>query len=433
MLAFSSIKNSWVTRLTVAGGLVFAVAYGLYLAVFNNPRDSRETIETKVSHSGTVSATSLSTSRSSQPHLAATLAISPDPLKTLLERLKNLSRDSVQRQRELDLIAASVAKADLEETLDSLWIHLGTGEVRNLSRILLQRWAAESPESSSAWISNKSEGPGKQELSLNVATIWANKSVSDAANWVRQWPAGQKEAGLMAIAFEAAQQSPREALWLASELPSDEQRDGLITHAFRQWASDDPAASMDWAAQMEPSPLRDEVFANLSLSLSETDPMNAAAIALENLPPGKQQNDAVVGIVQRWVQNDPVKAATWVSAFPEGALRESVMESLVSLWSENSPDAAAEWLNGVPPGPSRDAAVSVLASKLAVDFPETAAVWADSIEDPQRREQELTNLGERWLIMDEAAARTWLESAELPEAVKAQLIERASRQQRASR
>src|SRR6185369_11996336 len=105
-----------------------------------------------------------------------------------------------------------------------------------------------------------------------------------------------------------------------------------------EWAGQDPDAPVTWAEKMESSTLREQVFANTAISLSETDPAAAATLALQKLPPGGRQDDTVVSIVQRWAQTEPAQAADWVVQFPEGRLRDAAVENLVQIWSEKSPE-----------------------------------------------------------------------------------------------
>src|SRR5262249_15778739 len=155
----------------------------------------------------------------------------------------------------------------------------------------------------------------------------------------------EKNSGLIAIAYEAIRTSPKDALWLASELGSGLSRDALISHAVREWAVNDSDAPVAWAEQMQSSSLREQVFANVAILLSETDPARAAALALEKLPNDGGQNSTVVSIVQRWAQTEPNAAADWVVRFPQGPLRDAALENLIQLWADKNADDAAGWLN----------------------------------------------------------------------------------------
>lgn len=250
---------------------------------------------------------------------------------SLAGKLARLSQDAVLRQVEIDQLAAQIPDSQLERTLEEIWDISREGPALELSHLLVRRWAEKMPGLAASWLLHKPDGQQRYELSLAVAVVWGKQQPELAADWVRQWPAEEKEAGLLAVAYEAARTAPREALTLASELGPSEARDGLIAQAAGEWAATDTKTPVTWVAQMPPSPLRDQIIASLSLAISESDPEAAAALAIESLPPGKQQNDAVIGIVQRWAQKDRERTAEWVAAFPEGELRETALANLTSL------------------------------------------------------------------------------------------------------
>jgi hypothetical protein len=94
---------------------------------------------------------------------------------------------------------------------------------------------------------------------------------------------------------------------------------------------------------------------------------------LKDLPVGREQQDAVVGIVERWTQIDPAGAAEWVGKFSVGTLRDTAVENLVSLWTDKDPSAVQQWLKGLPRGSFRDTAIGTYVSKVAVTSPNEAA------------------------------------------------------------
>lgn len=278
--------------------------------------------------------------------------------------------------------------------LDQLWSEESTGARHELASELLQKWAQEMPQAAADWLAAKPPGSLHEEASRSVAIIWANHNLNDAVAWVRRWPDDQKDAGLIAVGYEAARTSPKDALWLASELTPTPARDGLIAHAVREWASQDPDAPVTWAEKMETSTLREQVFANTAITLSETDPAAAATLALQKLPPGGPQDDTVVSIVQRWAQTEPAEAAGWVAQFPEGRVRDAALENLVQIWSEKSPEKPVEWLNSLEDGPVKDSGVAAYARKLATSSPESALAWAGKISNPETRVREIESLTE---------------------------------------
>src|SRR4029077_20197345 len=113
----------------------------------------------------------------------------------------------------------------------------------------------------------------------------------------------------------------------------------------------------------------------------------AAAFALKSLTPGRQQDDAIIAIAQRWVQQTPEAAAEWAASFPEGPLRATTLEETIKLWSDQNLEKPGNWLNQLAPGLGRDTAVVAYVSKLAPQFPELAGKWAGIVSDPALRQQ----------------------------------------------
>lgn len=347
---------------------------------------------------------------------------------SLLQKLAALSADPIERQKQLDAIAAQIPDSQLERALDSIWAAAESGPARDLSMQLLRRWGAAMPEVAAAWLAHKPPGGVHEEASLALATTWAKGKSDDAAAWVRTWPEEKRPAGLLAVAYEAARNSPTNALWLAAELPAAQPRDELIEHAVREWASRDSETALSWAAQMGATPLRDQVIASLSLALSDKDPAKAAALALETLPEGRKKEDVVVGIVQRWAQTEPERTAEWVEQFPEIRLRNAAVENLVRLWADKSMEGPAEWVGSLQ-GEVRDTAAAAYAQKLTERSPAQAAAWVESIQNQDLRQRETEHLAERWLAIDQQSARQWLETADLPQEIKSRLtapIQRSS-------
>src|SRR5205085_990495 len=148
-------------------------------------------------------------------------------------------------------------------------------------------------------------------------------NVSDAIAWARDLPETLRAGPLLKIANEAIGTDPRQALELARELPASDGRNEVIARAASEWAVHDPEQIAMWAENIPDQQLREEVISKVAMTWGETDPTKAAELAIAQLSDAKPKNDAVIGIVQRWVQTRPNDAAAWVATFPEGELRET--------------------------------------------------------------------------------------------------------------
>jgi hypothetical protein len=156
-------------------------------------------------------------------------------------------------------------------------------------------------------------------------------------------------------------------------------------------------------------------------SLAQSSPEEAARWAAA-LPPGKEQDWAILAVINHWTGTNPVAAAAWTTQFAEGPLRERAMSVVARQWGLRDWNATAGWLETLPMGLSRDAAIgSFVTSADGYDI-KLALEWANQMEAPESRATRVENTARRWLREDTAAARAWLEKAQLPPGVSDRLL-----------
>jgi hypothetical protein len=260
--------------------------------------------------------------------------------------------------------------------------------IRAMSILLIRRWAGNDARSAAQWVEQMPAGRARQEALRGVAIVWANKELDNAIQWVRQWPEEEeRQSVLKSVAYEAARTEPEKALDLAAVdiEPTLPGRDELVRYAAMQWASKDPESALTWGLQISDGALREQVMACIATALAETDPVAASTLALAAVSTGRLQDDAVMGIVQRWVQKEPEMTAAWVEQFPDGSLKQTALENVVKLWADRDAEQVAEWLNNLSSGWTRDTAVAAFAGWLTPASPETAARWAESVKQGDAR------------------------------------------------
>jgi DNA-binding transcriptional regulator YbjK len=265
-----------------------------------------------------------------KPQSAAVASATPWKAK-LKETLAALRREADPSGREELLVAAveEVAAGEIPAVLTCVQ----SGNYRDVPdefvKRLVRRWAGQEPWAAASWVERMPAGAARQEAVENVAMEWANHQASEAVHWARQLPGeAEQSAALIAIAYEVTRTEPREALQLVVLLPQTPLRDELICHAAMEWASRDAAGATQWARQLKDEGMRHRILSGVVLAWAEQDPVSAATMAATELPPGRVQADAVVGIVQRWAQSDQAAAAAWVGQFPEGDLRQTALDHL---------------------------------------------------------------------------------------------------------
>jgi hypothetical protein len=198
---------------------------------------------------------------------------------------------------------------------------------------LIRQWAESDVVSAAAWAEELPAGATRKAAINGVAIMWANQDLALATAWAGQQLVGDERIGaLTSVAYEAARTEPVLALDIAGALPAGTERDALAKHATLQWAAVDPIPAAQWAIQIEDEQLKERVLAHIATAWGDGDPAGAAKFAVQGLAPSHCQDDAVVSIVQRWVQHDPASAAQWVAGFPDGHLRETAAENIAKLW-----------------------------------------------------------------------------------------------------
>jgi hypothetical protein len=194
---------------------------------------------------------------------------------------------------------------------------------------LLRRWAEGDAAAAAAWARSLPAGDWRAEALKQVALAWSGQDLNKAVGWARSLPDGsERESGLLAIAHEAVRSDPMTALQIAADLPTGGSSDELIRRAAMEWASEDAEAAAAWARQIEDAALREQVLSGVALAWGDRDPMAAAIFILNELPSGRPQADTLIGIVQRWAQQDPTQAIAWVESFPESTLRRDALANL---------------------------------------------------------------------------------------------------------
>jgi hypothetical protein len=248
------------------------------------------------------------------------------------------------RSEGLSRLSTTFGGVDIEAALSQLiWQDADDRVIQEFSQSLIQRWAESDPAAAAAWATNLPAGKFQKQMIGGVAIAWANVALPEAREWVNHLPAecGRREATL-SVAYEAARTHPIEALDLAAHLPADIERDNLIVHSVNQWAATEPTAALKWTAEIKDEALRQKLLACITVVWADKDAHTAAILASTVIPPGRLQQDAAVGIVQRWAQYDPIAAENWVRQFPDDDLRETAMANLKQIESNLEPEPQSQ-------------------------------------------------------------------------------------------
>ncbi len=350
----------------------------------------------------------------------------PDPN---LKRLSQILESSLHgfkldgKSLSLEALSLAIVNAELPAALGLLEQNEFARPGQELRELLLKRWVVLDPKAATAWVDRLPPGPSKAGAVQSLASGWASDNWQAAWSWANDLSAdSEKQLALLQVGYELAKIEPVRALTLAIGLTPGASRDDLLDYSASLWASRNPDDATQWAKQIPDEILRQRMLSQILTAWGDRDPAAAANMAAQSLAPGRPLDDAVVSIVQRWAQTDPVAAGAWVRRFPESDLRETASQELVKLWVDKAPKQVELWLGSLETGSERDSAVAAYATKIFPTAPKTAAAWVASIGDEARRLTELQHLGESWLQTDTVGARNWLKTAPISDELKAQIL-----------
>lgn len=320
------------------------------------------------------------------PSIPKTVPTKKPPFVSALESaLLELEKATDLQEQHLSDLLDWIAAGDLQAAITVLDREPTTPLRRELLTRLVRRWAETDP-AAAAMASLELGATTRQEAIASLLPLWVYRDKEAARAWVNDLPPGEvRSAAQVTFAYEIAQTEPAMALELAMALPASPESDRLIAHSVMLWAASAPGDAAHWASQLDEPALRERLMATIATIWGNSDPVSAGKLAIESIPAGKAQADALVGIVQRWAQADPTAAATWVSKFPQGPLRTAAMENLTIQWGRRDHLKTGEWLNTLQRDASWDAAVSVYALGLAKSHRDLARSWAANIRDAQLR------------------------------------------------
>jgi hypothetical protein len=268
--------------------------------------------------------------------------------------------------RTIKQIAQPTAAIDLPALCDSL-MRDSNGDLAELQRVL-RGWAETNGPAAAAWAFQLLPDPTSHELLTQVALGWSATDLAGALDWAHTLPAGAtRESVFEQLGYATARTDAVKALELAAALEAAPQRDDLIEHALSQWAIVDFTAAVQWADGNVSDPdLRQRLFATVAVAAAGQAGSAAATLAATALDPGAEQDRVAVAVVQRWVQNEPELAASWVAQFPDTPARETTVQNLVAFWTTQDRQAAANWLQALPEGTLRDAGMAAYSQTLAM-------------------------------------------------------------------
>jgi hypothetical protein len=179
---------------------------------------------------------------------------------------------------------------------------------------------------------------GTHDLVLHrVAQLWAARDTAAALDWAATLGnARERDEILTDVFLQLAESDPAEAVRARSRYVTDEKPNAGLEALTQRWAEKDFPAARDWALSRTAGAQRDQLIARLAYIQSQTAPFEAATLAVENVPVGKVQTEAVMAVLHQWALRDLAAAEKWAEGFPEGDLRTRAVNELNGIAQSHS-------------------------------------------------------------------------------------------------
>jgi hypothetical protein len=114
-----------------------------------------------------------------------------------------------------------------------------------------------------------------------------------------------------------------------------------------------------------------------------------------------------------WARSAPEAAAEAAARLDAAALRAHAVPSVVERWLAQDPSRAAAWVDALPPGPDRDAAMVRVVNASGLDDPASAWGRALSIESAALRRDALGTVFAALVVSDPVHAGALLQTSGL--------------------
>lgn len=230
-----------------------------------------------------------------------------------------------------------------------------------------------------------------------------------AADWAMKHLSGADlNNTLISIAENWAHENGGEAAgWFLGQ-PATAERDAAMESIFFNWASNEPAAALEF---LKANPGISELAPTLRRAAlagwSKSDPLGAVSASLA-LSQANDDPDQFANTVANWATVDLEGSSKWLlTKLGPGNERSAAAQELATIFAQQSPDAGVAWLAKLDSGSERDAAASALVASWSRISPAEAARWAMTQASSTVTPESMGIIAENYFMKDPAGFEKW--------------------------
>ena len=198
---------------------------------------------------------------------------------------------------------------------------------QNQLRLLIQR----DPLAAAGLALGLDPGLIREQMLRRIAQDWAAQDSTAALAWAAGLSdVGERNAALTDACVGISQSNPAEVINSARQY-GVEDKGGLYENMVEQWAAQDPAAVLDWVAQLPAGAGRDGMMARVAFVEAQVSPNDAANLVVKEIPPGPAKDEAAMSVLSQWAMQDFAGASAWADQFPAGPLADRARQELAGI------------------------------------------------------------------------------------------------------
>jgi hypothetical protein len=275
----------------------------------------------------------------------------------------------------------------------------------------LEAWVDRNPAGALNWLASQPTSRRRNEVIRMALKQFSETDARGAAEWaMKNLSGGDLNNNLIAIANQWADQNGREAASWFLKLPATRVRDAALENMFFAWASNEPAAALDFiGANSDIGDLSPTLRRAALAGWAKSDP--AAAVSA-SLTTARRLNDPTqfANTLANWGTMDLDASSQWLLAkVPAGETRTAAASELAVIFAQQAPAAGVAWLEKLAGG-ERNAAASTLAAEWARAGPAEAAKWAITQQSSVLTAEAVGEISRNFLRKDPAAFQAWREA-----------------------
>ncbi|MCO5068508.1 MAG: hypothetical protein M9910_07490 [Kiritimatiellae bacterium] len=287
------------------------------------------------------------------------------------------------------------ARRDVREAVRYLsLVPAGEGRI-NALRATASRWADKNLEAALTWAQGLSDpedrDPAMETVlwSLAVEDPW--RALDLAARTLDADPLERTVARIMQRIGDLDSQKASEVLKL---LPSGPTQTHIALDLARSFASDSPTSALAWVATLSASEMRTLALNNILDVWIETAPLEAADY-VSRMAAGAEQIVAARHFAERYGSLNPQDAVRWAQSLHSETARNEAVVGAVNGWAQQDAAAAARWAGELPSQhPARFESVRSAVSYWRLSDLQEARAFARDLSPEALRKAALDELGD---------------------------------------